>query len=490
MTSRLSRLSRLCFVVAALVVTVSLAASLVWALGTLAARPLDGVEGDVLFEADRISRGLALYTAPTIGVLDYGPPPARFLVLYPPLWSALLSVVPPGASSASVLVARVLALASWIAVLAWPVLRAPRPRRLAAGAMAAFVGSIWVLALYGASGRPDALAVLLAGVALERAARRGDVDVLGGVLFALAVWVKPNVVGAAPGAIVCAFVMRRRPGGFLAAVATSAVVAGVLTFASGGRWLEHLLASTGQPPSLPLLLEQLAGRGPFFLLPIALSLACGWRARRDPGARIATAALATSTVWSLLCLAKIGSAANYFLEPMVCAVIVLARADVPPLGERARLALGVGSVVQALWTGMASVKSAARELPMAYARDRVLARTRATCGATTRSVVLADEPGLERQLNGRIVATPFQSTHLARRGRFPVDAWISDVASPEAACLVMQDDLLERPLAQVDVAHDRFGVELRRALRARFELVEVAGGYRIYRARDKDGGPR
>jgi hypothetical protein len=89
-------------------------------------------------------------------------------------------------------------------------------------------------------------------------------------------------------------------------------------------------------------------------------------------------------------------------------------------------------------------------------------------------------------MNGRIVATPFQSTHLARRGRFPLDAWLADVAHPSVACLVMQDGLLERPLDRVSVEHDRFGPDLRRALAARFHLVTLRGGYRIYRASDKD----
>lgn len=480
-----SRLTRPLFVLAAIVLAASLVASLGWAIATLAVRPLDGVEGDVLFEADRIRAGYALYTDPAIGVDTYGPPPARYLVLYPPLWSLSLSLVPAGASA---IVARIVALASWLFVLGWAVAKAPRERRLASGAVAVLAASIWVLDLYAASGRPDAAAVLFAGLALERSARKGDVDWLAGALFALAAWSKPNVIGAAPGAMLAALVATRRLRGIAGAVLTSALVAIVLHVASGGRWIGHLLASTGQPPDASLFLEQLETRIPFFVLPIGLSLWCGWRARRDPGARIATAALATSTAWSLLCLAKIGSATNYFLEPMVAAVIVLARADVPALSARGRTALAGACLLQALWTGIASVKSGVKESLLAFDRARAIAGARAACGAAPGEVVLADEPGLERMLNGRVIATPFQSTHLARRGRFPVDAWIADVRRPEVACLVMQDDLLERPIERVSVAHDRFGPELRRALVSRFRLVEEHGGYRIYRARDKEEG--
>lgn len=478
-----SRLPRLLFGLAAIVVGASLLASVVWAVATLGVRPLDGVEGDVLFEADRIRDGHALYVDPAVGAPEYGEPRARYLVLYPPLWSALLSIFPRGAAAT---VGRIAALVAWLFVLGWIVAKAPRERRPAAGAVAALAASIWVLMLYGASGRPDALAVLASGLALERAARRGNVDAASGALFALAAWIKPNVIGAAPGALVAALLATRKASGIASAVLTSVAVGLVLTIASGGRWVEHLVASTGQPPDASLLVDQLLHRVPFFALPIGLALVCGWRARGDVGARIATAALATSTAWSLLTLAKIGSASNYFLEPMVAAVVVLARAPVPPLSARGRALLGAGCVVQALWTGIASIGSAVRETGLAFERARALAEARSTCGASPDQVVLADEPGLERMLNGRIVATPFQSTHLARRGRFSTEAWIADVSRPEVACLVMQDGLLERPEGEVSLAHDRFGPELRRALSDRFRLAGERGGYRIYRARVKE----
>ena len=250
--------------------------------------------------------------------------------------------------------------------------------------------------------------------------------------------------------------------------------------ASGGRFVTHLLLSTGQPPDLSVFGEQLVHRVPFFVLPIGLAVAAGFAARKDAGARIALGALLTSTVWSVLSLAKTGSATNYFLEPMACAVVVLARADLPSFA-RTGVILPVACIVQALWTGVASVKSATKEIALSFQRSDAIAKTRATCGAGERDVVLADEPGIERMLNGRIVATPFQTTHLARRGLFDEKLWLGDIARPEVKCLYMQDDLLERPLEQVSVAHDRFGPELRRALRARFERASSEEGYFIYR---------
>jgi hypothetical protein len=465
---------RILFIVAAMIVGASLLATLAWIVLTLGVRPLDGVEGDVLFEADRIRAGFPLYVDPMQGAHEYGEPPARYLVLYPPLWSAFLAVVP------SVVFARIVSTLAWLGGLAFIVWKAPKERRLAAGALAATTASIWVLALYGASGRPDSVAVLFSALALERSARKGDVDVIAGVLFALAAFLKPNVIGAAPGAIVVAFLATRRLRGCLAAVATAVVVAVALHVASHGAFVTHLVASTGQPPDGSLFFDQLVNRVPFFVLPIGFAFAAGFGSRKETSARIALGALATSTAWSLVCLAKIGSATNYFLEPMACAVVVLARADLPSFA-RAGLALPIACIVQALWTGIASVKSATKEIGLSSQRADAIAKTRAICGAGENDIVLADEPGLERMLNGRIVATPFQTTHLARRGRFDEKLWIADVRRPEVKCLYMQDDLLERPLEQVSVAHDRFGPELRRALREEFVLAAHDDGYRIYR---------
>src|SRR5262249_37435496 len=121
---------------------------------------------------------------------------------YPPVWSFLLSAVPSGAAP---FVGRVVALACWFGVLGFIVVSAPRARRKVAAAFALFVASTFTLALYGASARPDALAAALAGIALHRAAHRAPkLDWMTGALFALAAWVKPNVVGAAPGAFVAA----------------------------------------------------------------------------------------------------------------------------------------------------------------------------------------------------------------------------------------------------------------------------------------------
>jgi len=483
---RSERLSRLLFGVAAIVVGASLAASLAWALATLAVRPLDGVEGDVLFEASRVRAGLPLYVDPVQGAHEQGAPPARYLVLYPPLWSLLLAIAPSGAA---LYVGRIVATSAWLGTFAWIVKNASPARRRATAAFGAFAAGVWVLALYGASARPDGFAILLAGFALTRSARRAEVDFGAGALFVLAALVKPNVVGAMPGAFVAAFLTTRtlRPilRGALGAVTAGGTFAAFATVLVGTRWIEHLTASTMQGPSASLWRDQMIDRGPFFLLPFAVVAGIGYRARRDPGALVATGALVTSVVWAIVSLAKIGSASNYFLEPCVAAAVVLSRANLPSLSARARVGAAMMCIVHSSWTGVASVQGALRGIPVAFARARALASVRATCGALDGGIVLGDEPGIELSLDGRIVQTPFQSTHRARLGKFPVDRWEADITHDNVRCLVMQDDLLERPLDRVDVAHDRFGPELRGALVSRFELVARAEGYLIYRVRAK-----
>jgi hypothetical protein len=470
-----ARLARILSGVALLGVLATLVATLVWILATLG-RPLDGVEGDILFEAQRVRRGLTLYVDPLVGAHDYGEPPARYLVLYPPLWSAFLALFP------SPIFARIVATGAWLGVLAWIVCRTARERRLATGVFASFIAGTWVLALYGASARPDAVAIALMGVALERSSRLARVDVLCGALFALAAWTKPNVIGAAPGAfLACAIASRPKAilPGIAGAIGVSAIVAGVLSIATGRVWIEHFLASTAQPPSLRLWLEQLATRVPFFALPIAAAIAFGWRRREDASVRIATLALVTSTIWMLVSFAKIGSATNYCMEPCVAVLVLVARVDLP----RPSLAFAFLACVQIAWNGTATLKGAIAGIPLARERAAVVANARAICGAGANDVILADEPGLELELNGRIVATPFQTTHRVRRGSYPVAPWIEDVERPEVTCFIAQDDILDRPLDDVIVEHDRLGSELRHALRERFQHVETRAGYRFYRAK-------
>ncbi len=493
--SLVERLSQLLAALALAMVSAALVATVVYALASVHSRPWDTVEGEVLFEADRIRRGLPLYVDATRGAFDYGPVPARYYVLYPPLWSWLLSHLPARAASS---IARSFDVLAWFGLLAWIAYRAEPSCRRAAVVGAAFAASVYTLTLFGVTGRPDAMALLLTGVALERSARKGRIDMGAATLFALAPWVKPNMLGLAAGAFLVSLVspspspsaaahrqrLDRRFVPLAAAFGTVGAVGVVLHLASGGAWLVHLLRSTGQPLSLALWLDQIGSRATFFGVPFAFAAWCGWRARSSPGVRLALGALAASVAWAVFSFAKIGSATNYCLEPAIASVVLLARAPVPALGARGRLGLWALALFQAIWCGVASLRSSYEEVFLRFpAEGRALARAREVCGAGPRDLVLGDETGIEMALDDRIVATPFQMTHLARRGLYPLDTWIADVQRPQIVGIVLEDDLLERPLSVVSVEHDRFGPELRAVLNERFELAERNGDWRTYRLR-------
>ena len=127
--TRLARLARLTqragLVVFVAVSALSFVATLAWAVLTMRSRPLDGVEGEIIFEAMRLREKSALYIDPVAGDLAGGEPATRYFVLYPPLFSWLVSRIPvSGVAQATVLV-RSLSLAAWLSA----VLVVARPAR-------------------------------------------------------------------------------------------------------------------------------------------------------------------------------------------------------------------------------------------------------------------------------------------------------------------------------------------------------------------------
>lgn len=462
---------------AAAVVLVSLGASLAFGLLTIRVRPLEYVEGCLLFEAGRVRAGQPLYTDPLEGAFDYGPVPARYYVLYPPLWASFLSLWP---TSAAATAGRALSLAAWYGVLGWIGWGAYRRGRPLGVLASAFVGGVYTLTLYGASARPDALAVALAGIALESRVRaKGTSSPAMGGLFAMAAWLKPNVFGLGTGALLSVMKTPRRA---IGAVALAALVSGVLALwlhvMSGGAFWAHLARSTLQPPSLAQWVEQMSSRPQFFALPVGFALAAGVAGSGEPGVRMAAAALATSLGLTLLSLAKIGSATCYWMEPCLGALVVLAHAPVPPLSPRWRSALAVAVPLQALWAGVASVRSSIESIEDSPGKARALEDL--SNGLPRGALLLSDDAGIELTLDGRLIDTPFQTTALVRAGKFPEALWVADVERNEIVGVVTSTDILDRPLSQVDVAHDRYDVELRRALRERFVRVSREAGFSMY----------
>jgi hypothetical protein len=483
--------------VAAAVALAALVVTLWGAVVNWHARPLDGVEGDLLFEASRIRAGLALYTDPQVGAADYGPIPARYYVLYPPLWAGILSLWP---SDVAATLARVASSVAWWGLLAWLAATA-RPRyRVPAALAAAFVGGVYSLAEFGGSARPDAVAIALAGVALARTVRRGSADSLAGALFALAAWTKPNIVGMGAGAFAaCAlYSPRSLLRAALGAGVVSLLAAGVLQIASSGAWVAHLVAGTGQPLRLHLLVHHLVARAQFFLLFLGLAaLFAVHAARGSPSApaeresgRVALAALLASVAWSFFTFAKIGSAANYWMEPCVAAVVVFAHVPAPAMSARVRLALAVALPLQALWTGVGSVRATLEAVAANRDHARLLERARAVCEAAPDVLVVADEPGIEMAQDGRLVAHAFTLTHQALRGELDLEPWLRDLQRPEIGCVVTAHDRIERPPSAVDPDYDYFAPKVRAVLSARFAPAEASAGWEIYAPRSGPGHDR
>jgi hypothetical protein len=478
------RATRACRWAAAIALGVAAIASLVFALGLLRSRPLLYGEAEVLFEASRLRSGLALYTDPIAGAFDYGPMPARWYVVYPPIWSYVLSFVPVAVAP---IVARAAATLAWLGTLAWLAYAADARCRRVAIAAATYVAGVFVVASFATSGRPDSIAVAVSAIALVRSVRRGEVDAVAGALFALAAWIKPNELGLGGGAVLASVLgpvvfgagtliaaPRRAWRPLAGALVLSAALALVLHVASRGAWIEHLVRSLGQPLSLDFWWRQMWPRA-LFAAPIAFVSWLAWSGRRERGGGIALGAFAASLAWTIASLAKFGSASNYWMEPAVGAVVVAAFVPVPDLGRRARALLAPVAVASAVWSCVATLGSVAEAFDVLPKRAALVDEARARCSAGPSHVVLSDTPGVEYAANGRIVSPAFQMAFLAASGKFPVALWVHDVERPEAACLVVEGTIARGAGA--------FVAEVRAALVKRSVLVRQAAGWSFYELR-------
>ncbi len=479
---------------ALLLLAVGLATVLAFAFLTLHSRPLDGSEGHILYDAMRLRAGRPLYVDPHIGILDDGPPPARHYVIYTPLLAFLVAVFPEGAAP---WLTRLLSIAAWYGLLGGLAYTRTRiaHRWLAWGA-AAFVGAVYVLTLYGASGRPDALALLLAGIAFARSVRRGEPAALEGALFALAAWVKPNVLALAAGTLALDFLRRRKIAPIATAVLVSVIIGGALMKISHGAFLQHLVEPIKAPMTLSLAIDQATSRLQFLGLPLLAAAVLAWRSRRiegcQSGALLALAGLVVAFGWTLFSLAKYGSASNYWMEPCVALVVIASSFPIPAsvsgMGDRPAIALVGLTLFQLVWTLTASVRSSVETIVRAPYVSEEIAQVRTLCGARPGETVMADDSGLELMIDHRLFHAPVQLTPLVKYGRWPEAVFLEDVRRPEVTCAVMSSDLLERPLTEVDADHDLYDPTLRAALRERFLLVDQRAGLWVYALRSRAGG--
>jgi hypothetical protein len=407
--------------------------------GTIGSRLPYWGEAEVLFEADRIAKGYPLFIDPLIGASEQGLPPSRYYVTYPPLLSWAMSTVP---AAVRLVLGRLLACAAWFGALGWIVKTARPDCRRNAIAGAVFVGGIWILANFMTVGRPDAIAIALAAFGLTRAITRRGADAVSIVLLVLASWVKPTLIGLPAGAIAADVIVRRRwqtPG---LAIATAVVIGLVLDRASGGVLVEHVVRSNAQPLTAASWLENVPGRLPFFLPLVGVAFWHGALRRDDPGIAIGLGALASGTAWTLVALAKTGSAANYWAEPCIAALALLAHANGPYVFGRSGPLNAALTLAVVLYTDVASIPSALTRIGRYRDEALFVAPARERCGASASDVIASDEQGVELALNGRILVPAYQMAWLVHEGRFPAQLWTNDLASPNVRCFVRHGSAL------------------------------------------------
>lgn len=391
-------------------VLVTLLATLWFVAGTIGVRIPYWGEAEVIYEAVRMRAHEPLFIDPIAGTGEV--PPSRYFVTYPPLYSWALSFVP---ASAALVVARITCTLAWFGTLgaiAW------RSRRIEVAGAAVFIAGVWVLANFAMLGRPDSIAGAALALALWRATDgRARLDPLTVALFILVPWLKPTMLGASVGALLASR-DKRAWGMAIGFALASALVAGKLLFV-------HMVKSNAQPFALSAWLEQVPARLPFFATLFAW---CVWLGRKE---RIALGGFVGALAWTLIALAKTGSSSNYWMEPCIAALVLLARA---PRGDYADRRVAGVALATALYADLASIRGAL-EHRASFRRDaEVVESLRAECIHVPQDVVAADEAGIELLLDGRILMPAYQFSFLAQKGAVPESLFIEELRA--ARCYV------------------------------------------------------
>ena len=395
---------------------VSLLATLWFVVGTIGVRVPYWGEAEVVYEAARIRAHEPLFIDPIAGTSDV--PPSHFFLTYPPLFTWVVSWFP---AEHALVLARVVCTLAWFGTLgtiAW------RSKRIDVAGAALFVSGIWVLANFAMLGRPDSIAGAVAALALWRATDgRERLDPLTIALFILVPWIKPTMMGLPIGALLAS--RDRRTWLIAFGVAALSVVV------AGKRLFVDMVQSNAQPFAMSAWLEQVPARLPFFA---PLFAWCAWNGRKE---RLALGAFLGAFAWTLVALAKTGSSSNYWMEPCIAALVLLARAPRASYDDR-RLALA--ALITVLYAGVASVRGAL-EHRATFRRDaEVVESFRAECtqareaGTLRRDVVAADEAGIELVLNGRILMPAYQMTYLVKKGVLPESLFHDELR--DARCYV------------------------------------------------------
>ena len=428
----------------AAILGVTLLVTLAFVVATLPVRIPYWGEAEVLYEAARLRAHQPLFVDPLIGTADV--PPSRYYVTYPPLLAWALSFA---SGMSAMMLGRIACALAWFGTLgavAW------RARRVEVAFAAVYVAGIWVLANFAMLARPDSIAAAAGAFALWRATdpKRTRLDPVTIALFVLVPWIKPTMIGLPIGALLAS--KDRRAIGIAAGLALgSAFVAGKTLFV-------HVVLSNAQPFAVSAWLEQVPSRLPFFAPLLGWAV---WLGRRE---RIALGAVLGAAAWTLVALAKTGSSSNYWMEPCLAALVLLARA---PRADYTDVRLAAAALATVVYADVASIHAASEHV-FAFRDDaETVASFGTQCFEVPGDVVAADEAGIELVLNDRVLMPTYQMAYLVVAKRLPSSLFTDEIAA--ARCYVEHTG----QLALVPDAHA--------LLEARFERVRSVGSFVLWK---------
>jgi hypothetical protein len=285
--------------------------------------------------------------------------------------------------------------------------------------------------------RPDSFACCLAAVGLTRAIRNGKVDALSAVLLVLAPWLKPTLLGLPAGALLADAFLRRTPRMLALASVVCVGIGVVLYVASSGLIFDHVIRSNAQPFTLAGWSLRIAHHLPFFGPLFVLALWQGAANRRHVGTAIGLAATIGAIGWTLVAIAKTGASANYWMEPCIAAVALVAHAPGPYAFGRSGLVHAALTLLAVIYTDVASIRTSFERIALYRHDAAVVASVRRRCEASPSDVIASDEQGIELAVNGRILTTAYQIAWRVNAGKYPASLYIADLLAPNVRCFVI-----------------------------------------------------
>jgi hypothetical protein len=473
------RRSSLAVLIVELIAVISALATLVFVAHAFVKSPQNPVAAEIGYEALRVARHLPLYVDPWRGAWEDGAPPARYYVLYTPIFPWLVGKLSSPTLDGVKVVGRVFAVVGWLAVYVPPVVFASKERRRLTATAAMLGAGIYFISRHAASMSPDTFATGFVCLGVLRAVKKDGLDPLAAVLLIAGPFIKPSCLGGIAGAALVHLALRK-PGwirGSIAAAIAVVVLAIGCHLASDGAWLANISRSTGQPLTMTRWVQEFGSRVLVLGLPHGV---VAWLAWRRKVTWLVVGPLIGSILWATFMMAKHGSGPHYWFEPTGLAIIAIAQ--FPPQGEVRPLeawAAAAFAVLVAITSWPQLLEEPGRY--RSYEASKRLIDEH--CKRSPGEFVASGDLRLELELNGRISVPAWQSAFLARNGRFPAQAWREDLARPEVRWIALSMDPRQPPGTTNDeiVELSPFYDILKDVVLEHYELDEVVAGTYLWR---------